>query len=128
MKKSICIIDDDEIYQKIIKKLISRADAFDDAIFYKSAKEMLHDLINSEIELPSVILLDINMPIMDGWQFLENLENAFPFLYENTEIYMVTSSIAYSDREKVEEYPNLSGFLSKPMSVEKLKEIGNSVK
>ena len=128
MKKSICIIDDDEIYQKIIKKLISRADAFDDAIFYKSAKEMLHDLINSEIELPSVILLDINMPIMDGWQFLENLENAFPLLYENTEIYMVTSSIAYSDREKVEEYPNLSGFLSKPMSVEKLKEIGNSVK
>jgi len=38
---------------------------------------------------------------------------------------MVTSSIAYSDREKVKEYPKISGFLSKPMSVEKLKEIGS---
>jgi len=128
MRKSICIVDDDEIYQKIIKKLITRADVFDDAVFYTGAKEVLHDLINSNIELPSVILLDINMPIMDGWQFLENLENSFPSLYDSTEIYMVTSSIAYSDREKVEEYPRLSGFLSKPMSVEKLKEIGSSIK
>jgi len=125
MRRSICIIDDDEIYQKIIKKLIARADVFDDAVFYTSAKEVLHDLMNSIIELPSVILLDINMPIMDGWQFLENLEKSSTSLYENTEIYMVTSSIAYSDREKVEEYPKLSGFLSKPMSVEKLKEIGS---
>tara|TARA_B100000929_G_scaffold289636_1_gene280790 strand:+ start:2338 stop:2601 length:264 start_codon:yes stop_codon:yes gene_type:complete len=76
MRRSICIIDDDEIYQKIIKKLIARADVFDDAVFYTNAKEVLYDLMNSIIELPSVILLDINMPIMDGWQFLEYLENS----------------------------------------------------
>jgi len=124
MRNAICVIDDDEIYQKIIKKLISRANVFEGAIFYTSAKDAINDFLDLKIELPSVILLDINMPIMDGWQFLARLQKYRPLLYKNTKVFIVTSSIAYSDKEKMKEFPRVSGFLSKPLNVEKLKEIG----
>jgi len=125
MKNTICVIDDDVIYQKIIRKLIARANIFQKTYFYVSARDAQNDLMNAELDLPSVILLDINMPIMDGWQFLDYLENTYPYLYDETKIFIVTSSIAYSDKEKIKEYPKVSGFLSKPMTVDKLKNIGN---
>ncbi|MDR5589351.1 response regulator [Christiangramia sp. SM2212] len=127
MIKSICVIDDDEIYQMIIKRLITKAKAFDETSYFMSATEALQNFDENISNLPSAILLDINMPIMDGWQFLKKLENTFPSLYDHTKVYIVTSSIAYSDKDKIEEFPKVSDFLSKPLSVEKLEEIGNSM-
>lgn len=74
------------------------------------------------------MLLDINMPLMDGWQFLEALQSQFPEVYDLTKIYIVTSSIAFSDKERFQDFPKLAGFLSKPLNVDKLKEIGGSQK
>jgi len=123
MKKEICVIDDDKIYQLIIKKVIERTEEFDLMCFYNDAIEAFEEFKNLEKELPEIILLDINMPQMDGWQFLESLIPCRPNLYKETIIYIVTSSIAHSDRDKAESYKEVSGFLSKPLSVEKLKEI-----
>ncbi|MDX1543430.1 MAG: response regulator [Christiangramia sp.] len=128
MRNDICVIDDDEIYQRIIRKLISRARVFEKAFFYMNAVDALEDLKNPETSLPRVILLDINMPAMDGWQFIELLQNSYPSLFEKCDIYIVTSSISYSDKVKMEEYPGLAGFLSKPINVGKLVEIGKAVK
>ncbi|WP_026836547.1 response regulator [Gillisia sp. JM1] len=123
MKKSICVIDDDKIYQLIIKKVIERTTEFDLIYFYNDAIEAFKEFKNSDKKLPEIILLDINMPQMDGWQFLDSLIPYRPNLFKETIIYIVTSSIAYSDRDKAESYKEVSGFLSKPLNVEKLKEI-----
>ncbi|TBW30134.1 response regulator [Gramella sp. KN1008] len=128
MRKGIWIIDDDEIYQRIIRKLVDRAGVFGRAYYYMNAADALEDLKNNESRLPDVILLDINMPEMDGWQFLELLQNSFSALFKKCRIYIVTSSIAYSDLEKKEEFPGLAGFLSKPLRVEQLVEIGEDLK
>lgn len=127
MIKSICIIDDDEIYQMIIKRLISKAKIFESISYFMCATEAFEYFEKDSDNLPSVILLDINMPIMDGWQFLSELENTYPLLYDKTQVYIVTSSIAYSDKDKIQEFPRVSGFLSKPLSVEKLREIGEAI-
>ncbi len=127
MKKNICVIDDDQIYQIIIKKIIFKAGNFDKVHCYENGYKALEELKDPAIPLPHLILLDINMPGMDGWEFLSNLKEHRPNLVRETTIYMVTSSIAFSDRDKALDLPEISGFISKPLSVEKLREIGGKL-
>ncbi|HSM62403.1 MAG TPA: response regulator [Gillisia sp.] len=123
MKKDICIIDDDQIYQLIIKKVVDRTGEFDSISFYNDGIEAVEYFSLPDKILPKLILLDINMPQMDGWQFLDCLIKHRPGFEKETTIYIVSSSIAQSDRTKAHSYKQVSGFLSKPLSVEKLKEI-----
>jgi len=128
MTDKIAVIDDDEVYQMIISRYIEKSGAFRQAEYYQFPKEALKYYIENKDNLPSVMLLDINMPLMDGWQFLEALQSQFPDVCDHTKIYIVTSSIAFSDKERFESFPGLAGFLSKPLNVDKLKEIGGSQK
>ncbi|CAM4173072.1 response regulator [Gillisia limnaea] len=124
MTRSICVIDDDQIYQIIVKKMISMAGIFENVLCYENAYKALEELKDPEIPLPNLILLDINMPGMDGWEFLSKLKEHRPQLGSETSIYIVTSSISFSDRDKAEAIPEVSGFISKPLSVAKLRELG----
>ena len=68
------LIDDDEIYIFTAKKLINKTDFSEEVKFFYNGKEALEAIkskLYNEEELPEVILLDLNMPIMDGWQFLD---------------------------------------------------------
>ena len=123
MKKSVWVIDDDDIYQLIIKKLIKRSDLFEKQHYFKSAAQVIKDLEDSKLEIPDLILLDINMPQLDGWQFIEKLRTFEKSLLSKTAIYIVSSSIAYSDKERAERYEEILGFLSKPVTVKDLKRI-----
>ncbi len=123
MKKSVCVIDDDEIYRMISKKMIHRAGVFENVTFYKNAQEALKNFQTPEFVLPEVILLDINMPLLDGWQFLKSCEDLYPDLYEASDIYIVSSSISESDRERLRKFPYLKGFITKPLTVQKLKNL-----
>lgn len=125
MSHSICVIDDDHIYRLIIKKVIEHSGLFGSEYYYTNAVDALEHLKIPGVVLPSLILLDINMPVMDGWQFLENLIEARPNLKDETKIFIVTSSIARSDMLKANSYKEVNGFVSKPVSVSKLKELAS---
>lgn len=113
------------IYQMIIKKIIERTAQFETIKFYNDGIYALEDFKDPDVVLPELILLDINMPQMDGWQFLESLIELRPNFENETIIYVVTSSIANSDREKANSFDEISGFLSKPVSADCLKKIIN---
>ena len=127
MKKNICVIDDDQIYQIIIKKIIFKAGNFENVHCYENGFTALSDFKDPGVLLPHLILLDINMPGMDGWEFLSNLKEHRPNLGKETTIYMVTSSIAFSDRDKAMALSEISGFISKPLTVGQLREIGEKL-
>jgi CheY-like chemotaxis protein len=122
--KSVCLIDDDAIYLLLAKHLISRNNLtttvweYSDGYEAFQALEKMH--ANGEA-LPDVVLLDINMPIWDGWDFLDNFGklDLAPF----PEIYIVTSSSHLLDRTKAASYSIVKGMLNKPLEINDLVSI-----
>jgi len=121
MSKVICIIDDDPIYQFLINKIIDRSDAGHDVLFFKNGKEAIdYFMLDLENNLPEIILLDLEMPVMDGWDFLKEIGKLHT---ENTDIYIVSSSISNEDKEKAKQFPKIKGHFSKPVNANKIQEI-----
>lgn len=119
-----CIIDDDPIYIFGTKKIMEGLNFSKEFVVYKNGKEALDNLIpkiNSGKDLPDVILLDLNMPILDGWQVLDKLIE-LPMSYP-IKIFIVSSSIAQRDLDKAKQYELVSNYLVKPFSVEKVKDL-----
>jgi CheY-like chemotaxis protein len=122
----ICIVDDDNVYQftttrtiethKLAKKILIFSDG-EEAI-----KFLVDNLGNSET-LPDIIFLDINMPIMDGWQFLEEYVMLKPKIGKKITIYMISSSVDPADLERAKKISEISDYIIKPINPEMLKEI-----
>jgi CheY-like chemotaxis protein len=121
-----CIIDDDPIYVFGIKKFISIHN-FCDTIWVfengEAAIEHLQFLISTNGVLPDIIILDVNMPIMDGWDFLDEFNKLKSQLLKNIKIHMVSSSIDKSDIERAESHNEVSGYFIKPIQLDDLKKI-----
>jgi CheY-like chemotaxis protein len=121
-----CIIDDDQIYVFGLKKLITLHDFCKNILVFGNGEEALNyitPLLESADKLPDVILLDINMPVMDGWEFLEEFIKIKPRANKKMEVYMVSSSINPADVEKAKAYSDLSDYLVKPVTPEDLKKV-----
>ncbi len=124
IQKTIWVIDDDPIYQIIINKIIEKSGLFSVVNSFKNGKEAIDFIQNTATNHnflpPDIILLDINMPIMDGWEFLESLELLKSRINKKMIIYIVSSSIALEDRNKSKIYPDVLGYISKPITVDNL--------
>jgi CheY-like chemotaxis protein len=122
----ILLIDDDEVTNMINTSLIVRN--FKCTVkATTSAQDALNDFKDwvpgSQQQLPDVILLDINMPDMDGWEFLNAFEKLPAALSDRCRIFMLTSSIDNDDIERSKKYSCVTDFISKPLTFEKLKYI-----
>src|ERR1035437_4402808 len=125
-KKIICIIDDEEISHLIVKTIIKRLDIQTHFLPFNSGEDAitaLKQLSVSNVELPDIILLDINMPVMDGWEFLNNFIKIKPQIDKKIEIYILSSSTAIEDINKSQKYAEISGYLCKPIAAETLRNI-----
>lgn len=131
-KKAIWVIDDDPIYQIIINKIIQRSEMFSTITSFKNGKEAidaLQETVNTTTDnieiLPDLILLDINMPVMDGWEFMEKMGLLKSKFSKNITVYIVSSSIAAEDKNKSKTYSDILGYLSKPVTINDLELIAS---
>ena len=120
----VYIVEDDSIACYVITKQLDRHDGFRKSQSFKHGEEALNALIknvNQQEFIPDLIFLDINMPVMDGWEFLE----AFSKLTydKNISVIILTSSINPEDKERAKTYDVVKGFMSKPLTGDKLDQV-----
>lgn len=121
--KRIAVIDDDEVFQLIIKKQIEMKNITCEIMKFFNGEEAINYLnanIQEPDQLPHMIMLDVNMPIKDGWEFLEDYETLPPEVKNSITLYMVTSSVIQSDIDKAKKDNNIKDFISKPIPSERL--------
>ena len=115
----VFIIDDDPIHQRIAQIMISKHQLFDEYVSFTEAGKGLKFLEeNCEVTeaLPDVILLDLNMPVMDGWDFLDKFEKVRHTLVKDIRIFIVSSSVDEKDISRSQSYASVKGFISKPLT------------
>lgn len=117
----ILLIDDDPTVNLLNKIIIEKSDIGAKISEVTQAEVAIQQLANGSLT-PSLILLDLNMPIMDGWQFVEQFQK-LPNLTSNTKIIILSSSINPSDRDKASSVSVVSNYFCKPLSLDNLKEI-----
>ncbi|TCD01289.1 response regulator [Pedobacter psychroterrae] len=121
-----CIIDDDPIYIFGTRRIMELSNFCETFMIFHNGKEALDRLtaiISIGEKLPDIILLDLNMPIMDGWEFLDEFTKV-PSKKEIL-IYIVTSSIDPADIERAKKYDDINNYLVKPITMATLKELFN---
>lgn len=120
-----CIIDDDEIYLFSIKKVIEVNKLSEKVLEFRNGQEALDffSTCSDHTNLPDVILLDINMPVMNGWEFIEEFKKLKPAIDKNIMLYVVSSSVDRTDVDKARSLSNVHDYLIKPMTASQLKSI-----
>ncbi len=126
---TVALIDDDEIYQYTSLKSLQFIKAAHKVLQFFNGKEALNYLIEKAEDgpsLPDYIFLDINMPLTDGWMFMEEFKKIKKQLSKEITIYMVSSSIDQKDIKKAKEIDEITDYVFKPISPEKFTTLLNS--
>lgn len=122
----IALIDDDPAFVFITEKIIEKTNHFKEVKVFDNglyALNYLKENLNNDSHLPNIIFLDLSMPIMDGWQFLD--EYALLKIKNKSKItvYICSSSISPYDITRAKSISDVTDFIIKPITKEKLTEI-----
>lgn len=126
----VLCIDDDPITLMLSKMVIKKSSFCNEIITLQNGEEAIEyfqelakqDLSNTKY--PCLIFLDLNMPVMNGWEFLDSyMKNNFNTLFEKTKVLVLSSTIDPYDIEKSKSYPIVIDFLSKPIKQEMLDQL-----
>ena len=120
------MIDDDEATNYIHKFVIEKANCTENIVCKQSGQLALDYLLSIESEKhphPDIIFLDINMPGMNGWEFLEHYKKLEKNRQAEMVVIMLTTSLDPIDREKAKEIGEISEFKPKPLTIEMLNNV-----
>lgn len=116
----ILLIDDDPVNNLVNTRIIQRHFGFDPAVFDDAGKALQYLRSCLPTEFPELIFLDINMPEMNGWDFLDALQTLPMELQRECRVVMLSSSIDIHDFRKASSYSFVKDFISKPLTPESL--------
>ena len=119
---NVIFIDDDEDLNFLQKRMCSKSKIVTHFFIASSGLQTLNYLSENPIP-PDVIFVDINMPGMSGFEFIEEFEKKMQSQYPDTLLYVVSSSVRAHDKNIAMQYKSVQDFIVKPLTEEKLEEI-----
>ncbi len=123
---TLCVIDDDDVSQFMVRKAVEHSQRVARLIFFANGEEALHTIRDHRDQpdaLPDLIFLDINMPVMDGWEFLEEFGQFKAAIGKRIIIYMISSSVDERDVNRARHLSTVSGYIVKPITRDKFVDI-----
>ena len=123
-----CVIDDDEIFIYGFKKFMEIRGISAETIYFSNGQEAIDYLKNPFYanNLPDVIFVDINMPVMDGWEFTNNFEEIKSQMGKKISVYAISSSVDINDINRAKNNPVIEDYILKPISETYVEDIINS--
>ena len=121
--KTLTLVDDDDIFVFLTTKIIEQTNLVDLIKVFGNGLDAINFLKenkNNVDALPDIILLDLNMPIMNGWQFLEEYNKLNPTIGKKITIYICSSSISPDDITRAKTISEVSDYIIKPITEDKL--------
>ena len=120
--KNLFIIDDDEIFVFLAMKIIQSTGLVEKVQVFKDGEEgieFLKSIADDQSQWPEIVLLDLNMPVMDGWEFLEEYNQLKPDMLSEIRLYLASSSISPHDIERSKAIKTVTDFIIKPFEKER---------
>jgi len=127
---TIAVVDDDKVFQFTTLRTIQAVKLSDNILQFPNGEDALNFLrkhANESEVLPDFIFLDINMPLVDGWMFLDDYASLKASIEKDITIFMVSSSIDPKDISRARSNPNVTDYITKPITIEKLLELSQRV-
>lgn len=121
--KNLTLVDDDDIFVFLTTKIIEQTNLVDLIKVFGNGLDAINFLKenkNNVDALPDIILLDLSMPIMNGWQFLEEYNKLNPTIGKKITIYICSSSISPDDITRAKTISEVSDYIIKPITKDKL--------
>ena len=115
---AVFLVDDDPINNLINRRLLGKTKISCRIEEFQGGQDSLLKIKELAPEESLLIFLDINMPVLNGWEFLNKYLEMYPD--RNDKIVILSSSIDFQDRQKADEYVIVSGFLEKPLTIDKI--------
>jgi two-component system, chemotaxis family, chemotaxis protein CheY len=125
-RKSLCVVDDDTIYQFTTARMVQIVDSSVDVLTFGDGEQAMRYInanAHDAAKLPDMILLDLNMPFMDGWEFLSAFEAIRDNLSKSIIIYVVSSSIDERDALRARSYGDVQDYLEKPVTTDRIRTL-----
>jgi CheY-like chemotaxis protein len=126
----VVLIDDNPIDHYIMRTMLYNNEACKQATYTFDGNMIIEYMEENQAEsnkLPDVIFLDLTMPDFSGWDFLEKFNKLHQRLKKHIELYVMTSSVRESDKERSVQYSCVSSFISKPLSKQALNNICHAI-
>ena len=124
MMKKVLLIEDDFIHVVITKKYLELTNRVEEVFVAENGKiafDLMSEWYEKDKGFPDLILLDLSMPVWDGWRFLEEISKKA--WTKKSSIYILTSSIRQEDQERAAFYNLQENYLLKPLNLEAVQEI-----
>lgn len=117
---AVFLVDDDPINNLINRRLLGKTGISSRIEEFLGGEDALEKIKELQPDESLLLFLDINMPVLNGWEFLNKYLEYYP--NRSDKIIILSSSIDFQDRKRANEYTVVSGFLEKPLTIDKIKD------